>query len=68
MTGLSKNSHKSGTLKLLKLFTIHELYSYMKLIFVKNLKNNYLFIYFKASQPLQAQFIQKKNKNKNKKN
>jgi hypothetical protein len=42
MTGLSKNSHISGTLKILKIFTIHELYSYMKLIFVKNLKNNYI--------------------------
>jgi hypothetical protein len=44
------------------------------LVFIFNLKINFLkifliilykFIYFKASQPLQAQFIQKKNKNKN---
>ena len=40
MTGLSKNSHISGVLKILKLFNIEELYYYMKLIFIKNLKNN----------------------------
>ena len=40
MTGLSKNSHISNVLKLLKLFKITELYHYMKFIFVKNLKNN----------------------------
>ena len=40
MTGLSKNSHISGVTKILKLFNIHDLYFYMKLIFVKNLKNN----------------------------
>ena len=40
MTGLSKNSHISNVLKILKIFSIHELYLYMKLIFVKNLKNN----------------------------
>ena len=40
MTGLSRNSHISETLKILKLFNINELYIYMKLIFVKNLKLN----------------------------
>ena len=40
MTGLSRNSHISNTLKILKLFNIFELYTYMKLIFVKNLKSS----------------------------
>ena len=40
MTGLSKHSHISDVLKLLKLFKIQELYHYMKLVFVKNLTNN----------------------------
>ena len=40
MTGLSRNSHISETLKILKLFNINELYKYMKFIFVKNLKLN----------------------------
>jgi hypothetical protein len=42
MTGLSKNSHISDVLKILKIYNIHELYLYMKLIFVKNLKNNFI--------------------------
>ena len=42
MTGLSRNSHISNTLKILKLFNIFELYIYMKLIFVKNLKSNFI--------------------------
>ena len=40
MTGLSHNSHISDTLRILKVFNIYELYNYMKLIFVKNLKSN----------------------------
>ena len=40
MTCLSKNSHISGVLKIWKLFKIEELYLYMKLIYIKNLKNN----------------------------
>ena len=40
MTGLSRNSHISDTLRILKIFNIFELYSYMKLIFVKNMKSN----------------------------
>jgi hypothetical protein len=40
MTGLNQNCHISNVIKILKLFNIHELYHYMKLIFVKNLKNN----------------------------
>jgi hypothetical protein len=40
MTGLSKNSHISNTRKILKIMNIEELYIYMKLIFIKNLKNN----------------------------
>ena len=40
MTGLSRNSHISNTLKILKIFNIYELYIYMKLIFVKNLRSN----------------------------
>ena len=40
MTGLSKNSHISNTRMILKILSINELYIYMKLIFVKNLKNN----------------------------
>jgi hypothetical protein len=42
ITGLSKNSHVSNTRKILKILSINELYSYMKLIFVKNLINNNL--------------------------
>ena len=42
MAGLSKNSHISDELKILKIFNMHELYLYMKLIFVKNLKNNFI--------------------------
>jgi hypothetical protein len=41
-SGLSKNSHISDVLKTLKIYNIHELYLYMKLIFVKNLKNNFI--------------------------
>jgi hypothetical protein len=40
MTGLSKHSHISNTRKVLKILSINELNDYMKLIFVKNLKNN----------------------------
>jgi hypothetical protein len=40
MTGLNKNSHISNALKILKLFKIEELYLYMKLIYIKNFKNN----------------------------
>jgi hypothetical protein len=40
MTGLSRNSHISNTLKILTIFKIYELYTYMKLIFVKNLRSN----------------------------
>ncbi len=40
MTGLSRNRHITTTSKLLKNFNINDLYFYMKLIFVKNLKNN----------------------------
>ena len=42
ITGLSRNSHISNTLKILKLFNINDLYYYMKLIFVKNLKSNFI--------------------------
>jgi hypothetical protein len=42
MTGLSRNSHISNTLKILKLFNISELYISVKLIFVKNLKSNFI--------------------------
>jgi len=42
ITGLSRNSHISNTLKILKLFNIHDLYYYMKLIFIKNLKSNFV--------------------------
>ena len=42
MTGLSRNSHISSTLKILKVFNIFELYQYMKLIFLKNLKSNFI--------------------------
>ena len=42
ITGLSRHSHISNTLKILKLFTINDLYYYMKLIFVKNLKSNFI--------------------------
>ena len=40
MKGLSKNSHISNTRKILRIMNIEELYIYMKLIFIKNLKNN----------------------------
>ena len=40
MTGHSKNSHVSGTRYVLKIMNIDDLYKYMKLIFVKNVKNN----------------------------
>ena len=40
MTGLSKNSHISNTRKILRIMNIEELYIYMKLIFIMNLKNN----------------------------
>ena len=40
MTGLSKNSHISNTRKILRILSIDELYRYMKLIFVKNLRNS----------------------------
>ena len=42
ITGLSRNSHISNTLKILKLFNIHDLYYYMKLILIKNLKSNFV--------------------------
>ena len=42
ITGLSRNSHISSTLKILKLFNINDLYFYMKLIFIKNLKSNHI--------------------------
>ena len=49
MTGLSRNSHISNSLRILKIFNIFELYIYMKLIFVKNLHSNsickYIFSY-----------------------
>jgi hypothetical protein len=37
ITGLSRDSHISNILRILKLFNINDLYFYMKLIFVKNL-------------------------------
>ena len=40
MTGLSRNSHISNSLRILKLFNIFQLNTYMKLIFVKNLHSN----------------------------
>ena len=40
ITGLSKNSHVSNTRNVLKIMNIPDLYKYMKLIFVKNVKNN----------------------------
>jgi hypothetical protein len=40
MTGLSKNSHVSGTRNILKIMNIDDLCKYMKLLFVKNVKNN----------------------------
>jgi glutaredoxin-related protein len=39
MTGLSRKSHVSNTRKILKIMSINDLYKYMKLNFVKNLKN-----------------------------
>ena len=49
MTGLSRNSHISNSLRILKLFNIFDLYTYMKIIFVKNLHSNsickYIFNY-----------------------
>ena len=39
-TGLSRNSHISNVTKILKLFNMKDLYFYMKLVFIKNLKNN----------------------------
>jgi hypothetical protein len=42
ITGLSRISHISNTLKILKLFNIHDLYYYMKLIFIKKLKSNFV--------------------------
>ena len=42
ITGLSRHSHITNTLKILKLFSINDLYYYMKLIFVKNLKSNFI--------------------------
>ena len=40
MTGLSKYSHISNTRKTLRILSIDELFVYMKLVFIKNLKNN----------------------------
>ena len=40
MTGLSKHSHISNTRKTLKILSIEELFIHMKLVFIKNLKNN----------------------------
>jgi hypothetical protein len=40
ITGLSKNSHISNTRKILRILSINNLYDYMKLIFVKNLRNS----------------------------
>ena len=40
ITGLSKNSHVSNTRNILKIMNIQDLYKYMKLIFIKNVKNN----------------------------
>ena len=40
MTGLSKSSHVSNTRKILRILSIHELNDYIKLIFIKNLKNS----------------------------
>ena len=40
ITGLSKNSFITNTRQILRLFSIQDLYFYMKLIFIKNLKNN----------------------------
>ena len=40
ITGLSKYSHISNTRKILRILSVSNLYDYMKLIFVKNLKNN----------------------------
>jgi hypothetical protein len=37
---LSKHSHISNTRKTLKILSINELFIYMKLVFIKNLKNN----------------------------
>jgi hypothetical protein len=49
MTGLSKYSHISKVRKVLKLLTIEDLNIYMKLSFVKNIKNsnicNNIFLY-----------------------
>jgi len=42
ITGLSRNSHISDTLRILRVFNIFELYNFMKLIFVKNLKSNFI--------------------------
>ena len=39
MTGLSRNSHITKIRSILNFLSINELYIYMKLIFVKNLKN-----------------------------
>ena len=39
MTGISKHSHISSTRKILRILNINELNDYMKLIFVKNLRN-----------------------------
>ena len=40
MTGISKHCHISEVLEILKIFKIEDLNVYMKLIFVKNLKNS----------------------------
>jgi hypothetical protein len=42
MTGLSRNSHISDTLRILRVFNMFELYNYMKLIFVKNLQSKFI--------------------------
>jgi hypothetical protein len=56
MTGLSKKCHISDVLIILKLLNIDQLNTYMKLIFVKNLKNNvmcnYIFNYLLNNQLL----------------
>ncbi len=40
IAGLSINSHVSNTINVLKIMNIQDLYKYMKLIFVKIVKNN----------------------------
>ena len=56
MTGLSKKSHISNTRKVLRILSINELNDYMKLIFVKNLKNSKICSEIFNQQQLQKEY------------